>query len=869
MAVWRNCRIFTWPGPKHVAEWTTLEADLKTALAETESIPATHPATRPIEGQNEAAEGKQPLDNLAKDYSQKIAGILPKGWTVEAKSNRVIVHRIEKVEVFWWTPSSSRNDKPHNDADVFEVHLDFAPAVTAAQVQAMREANQDREAKLDELRKQLRHLPHKIDDWNPRTEKDKTLVAEFYRTEQDLPYHRIPDGFGDNFSVTMCDSHSEPLVIDADAGRIKAKLVSPSNWWGIHPPAVNDECVNVVKALQGMFSAVPATQPAAEPDSGPASQPAQWHKSSAGLESRMESKVWNKGEAIRFIILVRNRTDKDIKVGGFMYHATVTLDGTAFQFYPQPILSIADTERFLPVIKAGWTGEFGAWYYPIKDSFTGGGWLEAVDANGKWIKPNLKPGRHTAAFELGPIQTGTIEFDLPAPATQPATTLGISFSSAEVDDAEAARRVKASEEIASAGKLHMEIILVDMDDAGNIRWRTFRIFGGHEPPQPSENAYWLQNKIKDAESLVNILLESGFFKRAKSFDVADPQYPRSAVVVRFDIGKEFYDEAMPWDNQALKLLKKMQACLAREKDSEFGHFLDKANRGPIGPCKLETMTELARQIAKRMPAELALSESGRSDAPYGWSGETKCEFLSFCMTKNKKFSVIQLWLTPTDYVSSRYMVFASQSGGPPLRYVKDNPDGRLMFVSRIPFGPEDEAWKKFEKKILELSFAPINTHGVTPAAEKFRRTVTTAPAGNDRLPGSLVGLDKAVAFPNFILAAVCLAKNDAVAVAGETSQSFEIIEVLDGVDKAGRGYPINYRFDESPKFKERAILKGEQVIWIVRLSGSDCYNGILALPDTPENRKVVKETAAKSGNGIWKRLQKQRASASAPATQPK
>lgn len=166
-----------------------------------------------------------------------------------------------------------------------------------------------------------------------------------------------------------------------------------------------------------------ATQPVTEP-STQASQPA-WNRSDSGLESRIEVKPFADGKggrAIAFALLVRNRTDKDIKVGGFLYNGVTTIDGQALAMYPQPILDPAAMEKMLPVIKAGWSGEFGRWYCPLDELFTGALTLQGRDDAGKTIKPELKPGRHTVSYELGPIQTGTVEFTVPPAATGPATT---------------------------------------------------------------------------------------------------------------------------------------------------------------------------------------------------------------------------------------------------------------------------------------------------------------------------------------------------------------------------------------------------------------------------------------------------------------
>jgi beta-lactamase regulating signal transducer with metallopeptidase domain len=219
------------------------------AASQPTSQPATSQAAKPAS-----------LAQVAIETALDIGRKLPNGWTTEAKDNRVTIRRAAPVEVVWQPPSSPANAKPRHDSDVFEINVDFGPAMTAPELQAMKEANQAREARLEELRKQLRPLPHKGDDWIARTEQDKTLIAEFRKAERDNPYHQIPDGFADDFSVTVRDSHSAPLAFDRSTGRIEDR--GGGHWSGIQPQAVSDECVEVVKLLGGMFPSSPATRPA-------------------------------------------------------------------------------------------------------------------------------------------------------------------------------------------------------------------------------------------------------------------------------------------------------------------------------------------------------------------------------------------------------------------------------------------------------------------------------------------------------------------------------------------------------------------------------------------------------------------------------
>ncbi len=202
------------------------------------------------------------LGATAKAYAKRIEAILPKGWTAEAKGPRVTVRRTEKVDLAWIPPNASDNAKPLQEKDVFEVDVDFAPPVTASQLGEIERSNHALAARMDELRKQLNHLPHMGDGWIAVTKKDKQLVAEFHKVA--ATYRRPPDGFGEDFSVTFSDAYGLGFILQpaaAGGGKTSDRIVSRLEWAGIQPEEVNDECVGVVKAVKAMF---PATAAAAE-----------------------------------------------------------------------------------------------------------------------------------------------------------------------------------------------------------------------------------------------------------------------------------------------------------------------------------------------------------------------------------------------------------------------------------------------------------------------------------------------------------------------------------------------------------------------------------------------------------------------------
>jgi len=119
------------------------------------------------------------------------------------------------------------------------------------------------------------------------------------------------------------------------------------------------------------------------------------------------------------------------------------------------------------------------------------------------------------------------------------------------------------------------------------------------------------------------------------------------------------------------------------------------------------------------------------------------------------------------------------------------------------------------------------------------------------LPGSGRSLEEAMRALAF--AAVCEATAEPrpelaglEAGVSHPTQSFRITEALVGGEK-GRDmewlYPCLWQ-------RERQVAKGERLIWIVRNDGS--WQGVKALPDTPENRKAILATAQALGTkGGW------------------
>ncbi len=116
------------------------------------------------------------------------------------------------------------------------------------------------------------------------------------------------------------------------------------------------------------------------------------------------------------------------------------------------------------------------------------------------------------------------------------------------------------------------------------------------------------------------------------------------------------------------------------------------------------------------------------------------------------------------------------------------------------------------------------------------------------LPGSQVSLEQALAEKGRLVV-LCEALEDGYGKttdtgAVEVSQKYKVVQVLSG-ESAIKEARLDYA--RIPSIGERRIMKGGQVVWIVRPAAADHpdrpeqWRGLKALPDTPENRKAVLE----------------------------
>lgn len=122
------------------------------------------------------------------------------------------------------------------------------------------------------------------------------------------------------------------------------------------------------------------------------------------------------------------------------------------------------------------------------------------------------------------------------------------------------------------------------------------------------------------------------------------------------------------------------------------------------------------------------------------------------------------------------------------------------------------------------------------------------------LPGSQISIKQAVAEPQIVIAAVCEATDEANIIVKETgvclaNQNFKIVEFLtEGYPQTGQ-VTIHYTYYDIPDVRERAVRKGERIIWLMDKRKGLQYPEYIdyvarkALADTAENRRSVQQSA--------------------------
>ncbi len=191
------------------------------------------------------------------------------------------------------------------------------------------------------------------------------------------------------------------------SGKLEYLARKSANGWRIeafHIPGCN---WIVQLNAEGLWKIEHVRAATTHPSTRPTTQSSNWHKSNAGLESRLTVDVASVGGKITFAVLVKNPIDKDIDIGAYAFDATVMFDGEPYQFSMRPMI---ENPPHTSIIKPGWEGRFYSWATAPRDTNRLEKRLERRDSKGNWLHPELTPGPHTMEFLLGPIQTGTVEF---------------------------------------------------------------------------------------------------------------------------------------------------------------------------------------------------------------------------------------------------------------------------------------------------------------------------------------------------------------------------------------------------------------------------------------------------------------------------
>jgi hypothetical protein len=149
-----------------------------------------------------------------------------------------------------------------------------------------------------------------------------------------------------------------------------------------------------------------------------------------------------------------------------------------------------------------------------------------------------------------------------------------------------------------------------------------------------------------------------------------------------------------------------------------------ANSAPPASPAMESvpvakLSEAAQKIVAAWGPEWTLKESGRSDAPPGWTGETKCEYLT-AVRKFPEQAVeerLEIWLCPAAYNGE---VLPYTSGPPVMRpWLLAAGDERLLFVRLRYFDVGYAPVKVGLDAVTEkLGLKPATDRERTPAAVK-------------------------------------------------------------------------------------------------------------------------------------------------------
>lgn len=173
------------------------------------------------------------FDKSAELLRQKIAEVLPKGWTVQRSTNQITITRDEKIRsanLINAPPLDSEKEYEERfSPDTFSISLVLEPKLPQQEYMEKKRANDDISDKMQKQVELMTHegIAHKFDDYTVRTEKGRILVDEYKKLKSSL--HKLPDGFYGECGVYFRD------------------------WpWGltIEPPVVSSECHAVSQSIR-------------------------------------------------------------------------------------------------------------------------------------------------------------------------------------------------------------------------------------------------------------------------------------------------------------------------------------------------------------------------------------------------------------------------------------------------------------------------------------------------------------------------------------------------------------------------------------------------------------------------------------------
>lgn len=147
-----------------------------------------------------------------------VRGAAPKGWTVSAKGDTLVVRR--DTPVWLYNPiGAPPNLTPQQLASQrdYEIRLTFRARVGPEDFAKQQKENEQRGATIEKMREGLRAagIRHKFDEWLPNSDLQEEMVAA-YRAEQ-KKLHRLPDLYSDTHSIGVADSQGHFLLF-TDAG---------------------------------------------------------------------------------------------------------------------------------------------------------------------------------------------------------------------------------------------------------------------------------------------------------------------------------------------------------------------------------------------------------------------------------------------------------------------------------------------------------------------------------------------------------------------------------------------------------------------------------------------------------------------------